>query len=116
MKKIFIAILLATASCRPGGISSTPAPCAASAVDEQGFVLALQTFDVLLTSVDRLQLAGVIVGGSPRAIQIADAIHSAKLAFQAASAAQKVCNSGDYFSALTQAHSAVAKLSSLIKG
>lgn len=116
MKKIFIALLLATASCSPGGVLSSPAPCSATVVDERTLVIALQSFDTMLTAVDRLVKAKVIVPGSPKAVQIADAIHAAKVGYQTASAAQRACNSSSYFTALTQASTAVARINSLIKG
>lgn len=116
MKKIFIALALATASCQTPQVLQAPAPCAASSIDEKGYVIALQTFDTMLTAIDRLQLAGVIHGGSPQAIKIADAIHDAKLAFQAAGAAQKACNTTNYFTAIAQAHAAISKINVLIKG
>lgn len=80
MKKIFIALSIALAGCAHNPLAA-PAPLAAMAIDEQGFILALNTFDTALTAVDRLVAAGVIVPGSPRALQIADAIHRAKSAY-----------------------------------
>jgi len=115
MKKIFIALSLALASCTTNPFAA-PAPCSVSAVDEKGLVLALETFDTTLTAVDRLIAAKVIVPGSPRAIQIADAISAAKTAYQAASAAQKVCNTTSYLTAIGQAQIAVARINQLIKG
>lgn len=117
MKKILIALSIALAGCTPGtGVLSAPAPLAATVIDERTLVVALLTFDTVLTSVDRLVEAGVIVPGSPRALQIADAIRSAKLAYQAASAAQRAGNSGSYLTALAQARTAVASINLLVKG
>ena len=83
---------------------------------EKGLIIAMQTFDTLLTAVDKLVAAGVIKPGSPLAMQIADAIHKAKVAFQVAVAAQKVGNSGSYFTAIAQAQAAIADINLLVKG
>jgi hypothetical protein len=121
MRKIYTAFAsLALMSCSVGqaldSVSAAPAPLAATVIDEKGLVIALQTFDTLLTAIDTLIAARVIVPGSPRAIAIANAIHSAKLAYQAASAAQRVGNSGSYEVALTQGSVALAKVKELLKG
>lgn len=116
MKKLFIALSIALAGCQSGLNLNAPAPLAATTIDEKALIVALQTFDTVLTAVDRLTAAGVIVPGSARAVHIADAIHKAKLAFQTASAAQRVGNTGSYFTALAQAQSAIASINLLMKG
>lgn len=116
MKIIFMATALALASCQPGSVLNPPAPLAQTTIDEKGLIVALQTFDTVLTAVDRLVAAGVIKPGSPRAVAIADAIHNAKIAFQAASAAQRAGNATGYLTALTNAQTAIAQVNSLIKG
>jgi hypothetical protein len=118
MKKLFIALSIGLAGCNFGGgaVPNLPAPLAATTIDEKTLVVALQTFDTALTAIDKLIAAKVIVPGSPRALQIADAIRSAKKAYQAASAAQRVGNSGDYGIALSNAQLAVARINSLVKG
>lgn len=116
MKKIFI-ILSAfslTACGTIGEIASTPPPCSQTVADEQGFNIALLSFDTLLTSVDRLIAAKVIVPGSPRALQIADAIRSGKAGYLVARDARKVCNADNYLAGLTQAQVAIGNISSLI--
>lgn len=114
MKKIIIALSIALAGCQTPTFLQAPAPLAAQSVDEKTLVLALQTFDTALTAVDRLVAAGVIVPGSPRAVQIADAIRTAKKAYQAASAAQRAGNTTSYFTAIAQAKLAVGEISTLI--
>ena len=116
MKKIFIALSIALVSCTPGSVLTAPAPLAHTTIDEKGLILALQTFDTVLTAVDRLVAAGVIKPGSPRAVQIADAIQSTKKALQIASAAQRVGNTGSYLTAIRQAQVAIAQINSLVKG
>lgn len=116
MKNIFIALSIALAGCQTVPSPLSPAPLATTAIDEKTLVLALQTFDTLLTAVDRLVAAGVIVPGSARATQIADAIHTAKTAYQVASEAQKVGNSSSYLAAMARATTAIATINNLIKG
>ena len=117
MKKFFIAVSIALAGCSTtGNPLAAPAPLATTTIDEKGLIIAMQTFDTLLTAVDKLVAAGVIKPGSPLAIQIADAIHKAKVAFQVAVAAQKVGNSGSYFTAIAQAQAAIADINLLVKG
>ena len=116
MKKILIALsIVALGACATNPLAA-PAPLASTTIDEKGLIIALQTFDTLLTAVDKLVAVGVIKPGSPRALQIADAIHTGKLAFQAASAAQRAGNSGSYITAIGQAQVAIANINQLIKG
>jgi hypothetical protein len=116
MKKIFVALSIALAGCAPGGILSSPAPLTHTTIDEKTLIVALQTFDTVLTAVNKLIAAKVIVPGTPRAIAIADAIHKAKVAYQAASFAQRAGSSANYLAALDEAQTALGTISSLVKG
>lgn len=118
MRKLLIACSIVLAGCTPTltSVTTAPAPLAATAIDEKGLILALQTFDTVLTAVDKLIAARVIVPGSARAIAIADTIAKAKVAFQAASAAQRAGNTASYITAITQAKAAVANINVLVKG
>jgi hypothetical protein len=119
VKKILIALALVStplSACAGFNPFVSPAPLTHSAVDEKTLIVALQTFDTLLTAVDKLIEVGVIKPGSPRAVQIADAIAKAKQAFQAADAARKAGSSQSYVAAFSDAQSAVAQISLLIKG
>lgn len=116
MKHIHLALAaLCLTACNPATLVE-PAPLNQTVIDEKGLIVALQTFDTALTAIDRLIAAGVIVPGSPRAIQIADAISIAKRAYAAASAAQRVGNSASYLSAMAQAQTAIGQISVLLKG
>ncbi len=95
---------------------SAPAPLSQTAIDEKGLVLSLYTFDTLLTAVDKLIEARVIVPGSPRAIQIANAIRKIKLAYQVARSAQRAGDSGSYLTAIAEAQNGMANIRLLIKG
>lgn len=116
MKKIFLALALASASCTTPIPLNSPAPLAHTTIDERGFIIALQTFDTTLTAVDRLVAAGVIKPGTPIAVRLADTIREAKLAFQTAGAALNAGNTTSYFTALTQAQAAIATINVLVKG
>lgn len=116
MKILTALAALSLISCQPTSITQPPAPLNSTTIDEKTLIVALQTFDTTLTAVDRLIAAGVIKPGSPRALQIAEAIHKAKVAFQAASAAQRAGSATDYLSALTNAQVAMASINVLVKG
>ncbi len=92
-----------------------PAPLEQSVLDEKALVLALETFDTVLTSVDILTDAGYIQPGSTRARQIADAIDRAKGWMQAASAAQRAGSTASYLEALEQARRAIASVKSSLQ-
>ena len=115
MRKLIIALSLGLAACSTNPLAS-PAPLASTTIDEKGLIIALQTFDTLLTAVDKLVAAGVITPGSPTAVKIADAINTAKIALQAASAAQQAGNASSYISAISEAQAAIANINLLIKG
>jgi hypothetical protein len=119
MKKFLIAVTLASVSlsgCTTVGTLAKPAPLAQTTVDEKTLVISLETFETVLTAVDRLVAAGVIKPGSPRALQLADAIQTGKKAYQAAAVAHRLGNASTYFTALLQAQSALAQINLLIKG
>lgn len=116
MKKILIALAIASTSLTSCATLGSPAPLAQTTVDEKALVIGLETFDTLLTAIDRLRDAGVLKPGSARAVQIADAIEVAKRGYQAASAAQKVGNASSYLVALAQAQDAIVRINGLIKG
>jgi len=116
MRKLIIALSIALAGCQSVPNPLAPAPLASTSIDEKTLVIALQTFDTVLTAVDKLVAARVITPGSPKAIAIADAIAKAKQAYQAASAAQRVGNASSYIAALGQAQVAIAQINLLIKG
>lgn len=94
--------------------NSAPAPLEQTAIDERGLVLALTTFDTVLDSVDILIDNEVIVPGTPRALQIADAIDTAKAALSAASAAQRAGSTRSYGEAISEARAAIETIRALI--
>jgi hypothetical protein len=116
MKKIFLALALVLPGCSTLGTLSSPAPLSQTTLDEKTLVVSLQTFDTVLTAIDRLVAAGVIKPGSAKARAIANAIGDAKAFYLAASAAQKVGNARSYYIALSQAQVAVAEINGQLKG
>ena len=63
MKKFLIAVSIALAGCTTNPLAA-PAPLASTTIDEKGLIIAMQTFDTLLTAVDQLVVMKVIVPGS----------------------------------------------------
>jgi hypothetical protein len=116
VKKLLLAICLATSACAAPLSISAPAPLAATTVDEKTLIIALQTFDTTLTVIDRLVAAKIIVPGSPTALKLADSIHRAKIAFEAAVAAHKAANATNYAIAIGQAQNAIAEINLMLKG
>ncbi len=118
MKRIVIALALGLSACNTTGalVPSAPAPLAATSIDEKVLIVGLQTFDTLLSAVDKLVAVGVLKPGTARSVQVADAIKEAKIGFQAASAAQRAGNAGTYSLGLAQAQTAIARINLLIKG
>lgn len=94
--------------------TSAPAPLEQTSIDERGLVLAYATFGTVLDSVDILIDNDVIVPGSPRALQIADAVDTAKAAFEAASAAQRAGSTTSYVTAIAEARAAIETIRALI--
>lgn len=114
MKRLIVAAVLALSSLGLSACAlledptSAPAPLEQTVVDERALVLALETFDTTLTSVDILIESGYIVPGSPRAIEIAGHIDRAKNALEAASAAQRAGSTRSYLEAIENARAAIA--------
>lgn len=93
----------------------SPAPLEQTVLDERALILALETFDTALDSVDILIEAGYIVPGSPRALEIAGHIDRAATALRAASAAQRAGSTTSYLEAIQQARAAIAQVRRLIQ-
>lgn len=121
MRKLLLAPLLAlgllTSGCAGfmADPTAAPAPLEQTVVDERALVLALETFDTALTSVDILIEAGYIKPGSPKALTIAGHIDRAKAALQAASAAQRAGSTASYLEAIGQARTAIAAVKAALR-
>lgn len=110
----FSALSLSACSGFLEDVSSAPAPLEQTVIDERGLVLALETFDTTLTSVDILIETGYITPGSEKALQIADYIDSAKAWLQVASRAQRAGSTASYAEAITNARSAIAGVKAIL--
>jgi hypothetical protein len=73
-----------------------------------GLMAAWRTYDTLLTAVDVLITAGVIHPGTPRALQIANALDRVRDALNAATNAVRAGNATDYTHAMGLAQQAFA--------
>ncbi len=120
MRRILLAALaplaLLTSGC--AGFLDTvnaPAPLEQTVIDEKAIVLALSTFDTVLTAVDALKASGHITPGSPKALTLARHIDTARLALEAASAAQRAGSTSSYFTAIEQARVAIGLVKEALK-
>lgn len=122
MKKLLLSLALASTAitgCTPNqfwGIENAPAPLQQTVIDEKGLIAAFSAFDVLLTAVDGLVVANVIVPGSPTASKIKSYLTTAKTALNAAAAAQKAGSTKDYVAALDSAREAFTLTAVALKG
>lgn len=111
MKRLCIVMMaLALCACTtiaPGGIDKPPAPLEQTTIDEKGLIAVFSAFDLTLTAVDSLLATGVIVAGSPKAIEIKGYLTRAQDALNAADAARKAGSSSNYIAALGNARSAM---------
>lgn len=110
MKRLLIgmmALALSACSAVPVGIEKPPAPLEQTVIDEKGLIAVFSAFDLTLTAVDSLLATGVIVAGSPKAIEIRGYLTRAQDALNAADAARKAGSSSNYIAALGNARSAM---------
>ena len=120
--RLFLCALaaLSLTACGSFGADPTLAPNASvSSVKTkagQTLVVAWRAFDALLTAVDGLQAAGVLRGGTPRAIQVANLLDRARHGLNAATDAARAGNSADFTTALTEAQTALGEARAAIGG
>ena len=117
MKHIILPILLALSL--PGCTTFPnvgPAPLAQTHIDEQALTAAYASFDVLLTAVDGLVTAGVLVPGTPKALQVKALIQKAQDGLNTARDVRAGLSSKDPVAALTSATDAFRKITALLKG
>lgn len=93
-----------------------PAPLAQTTVDEKSLIAALNAFDVLLTAIDGLRDAGVLVPGSPKALQVKALIQVAQDGLNTAKAVRDGLSTEDPALALDRATSAFRQITALLKG
>jgi hypothetical protein len=120
MRKTLIAacaaLSLSIAACAPGAGIKSPAPLAQTTADEKALIVAVDTFDVLLTAIDGLRDSGVLVPGSPRALRVQSLIRTAQAGFNTARGVQRGLSTENPVAALASASSAIAEISAILKG
>ncbi|HVH49978.1 MAG TPA: hypothetical protein VM760_08910 [Sphingomicrobium sp.] len=94
----------------------TTAPLAQTHIDEQALTAAYASFDVLLTAVDGLRDAGVLMPGSPRALQVKSLIEKAQDGLNTARAVREGLSQKDPVTALASATDAFRQITAILKG
>ncbi len=117
MRNIIIAAALALSLPGCATIADNPtAPLTQTHIDEQALTAAYASFDVVLTAVDGLIVAGAIQPGTPRAIQIKDLIQKAQDGLNTARAVREGLSQDNPVLALTSATDAFRQITALLKG
>lgn len=123
MRKILLplaaALALSTTSCAMldnMGLGQAPAPLQQTVIDEKGLIYAWQSYDTLLTLVDKALDAKMLVPGSPRAMAIRAHLIRVNIALNAASAARRAGSTTQYEAAFTEATEAMRLAQLAIKG
>ena len=118
MKKLYLilaCVSLPLGGCETAAFLAKPAPLSQTTIDEKGFLIALQTFDTVLTVIDKMVANNVIKPGTGNAADLAVEISRAKKAFLAANEARKVGNASSYAAALLQAQSAITQINLMLR-
>ena len=119
MKQILLAVCasLALAGCAANGGPTSilpPAPLSQTTVDEKALTLAAQTVDALALSTSALVKTGVLKGGTPTALAMADALDAARDGVNLAAAAREAGNANDYATAIAKVGAAIAQVRTLL--
>lgn len=111
-------ILLAlTPGCAaPPGLTSAPAPLAATTIDDSGLEAAWRAFDLALDGINMLGDLGVIVPGSPKGKAVASGIRAVNRSLAAAERFAAAGSRRDYKAALTEATAGIDELRAALKG
>lgn len=98
-------------------LTETPtAPLAQTHIDEQALTAAYASFDVLLTAIDGLVVAGVLQPGTPKALHVKALIQTAQDGLNTARAVREGLSQKDPVAALASATDAFRKITALLKG
>lgn len=117
MRKIMLAAALALSLPGCATFPDNPtAPLAATHIDEQALTAAYASFDVLLTAVDGLVTAGVLVPGSERAMKVKTLIQTAQDGLNTARAVREGLSEENPVLALERATDAFRQITALLKG
>lgn len=117
MKRILYAAALALALTGCATIAETPtAPLAQTHIDEQALTAAYASFDVLLTAIDGLVVAGVLKPGTPKALKVKALIQAAQDGLNTARAVREGLSQDNPVLALEKATDAFRQITALLKG
>lgn len=117
MRKLIIAAALAFSLPACTTIADTPtAPLAQTHIDEQALTAAYASFDVLLTAVDGLVVAGVLQRGTDKALKVKALIQTAQDGLNTARAVREGLSQKDPVVALDKATDAFRQIAALLKG
>lgn len=113
MKRFLAAFVLTLALCSctvPNLALGSPAPLAATAIDDKALSAAWKSFDVALDAINLLIDANQIKVGSPKALAIATGIDRVTAALTAAEHAAAAGSTTSYLSALADVQGAITDL------
>lgn len=117
MRKLILAAALAFALPGCATFPDVPtAPLAETHIDEQALTAAYASFDVLLTAVDGLVVAGVLQPGTPKALKVKALIQTAQDGLNTARAVRDGLSQKDPVVALASATAAFRQITALLKG
>lgn len=117
MKRIILAVALALSLPGCATIADNPtAPLAQTHIDEQALTAAYASFDVLLTAVDGLVVAGVLQPGTPKALKVKALIQIAQDGLNTARAVREGLSQDNPVIALERATAAFRQITALLKG
>lgn len=117
MKRILYAAALALSLPGCATIADTPtAPLAQTHIDEQALTAAYASFDVLLTAIDGLVVAGVLKHGTDKALKVKALIQTAQDGLNTARAVREGLSQANPVLALEKATDAFRQITALLKG
>lgn len=117
MRKFILAAALALALPGCATIPDTPtAPLTQTHIDEQALTAAYASFDVLLTAIDGLVVAGVLKPGTPKALKVKALIQTAQDGLNTARAVREGLSQDNPVLALEKATDAFRQITALLKG
>lgn len=117
MKRILLPLALALSLPGCATLTDTPtAPLAQTHIDEQALTAAYASFDVLLTAIDGLVVAGVLVPGTDKALKVKALIQTAQDGLNTARAVREGLSQANPVLALEKATDAFRQITALLKG
>lgn len=117
MKRILYAAALALSLPGCATIADTPtAPLAQTHIDEQALTAAYASFDVLLTAIDGLVVAGVLHPGTDKALKVKALIQTSQDGLNTARAVREGLSQANPVLALEKATDAFRQITALLKG